>query len=175
LNNKIFLTFIGVFVSIAMLTGFSTNQPEPVTEATVSVIPSSPIVLEKKTKVIKTYKKNEQLKPKALVDILKEAGFKGDRLVEAFGIAMKESTGRPRSHNDNPDTGDNSYGLFQINMIGDLGPARLEKYNLESNKDLFDPLINAKIAYQMSNKGKNWSAWHGLTDSALKWMKEFPE
>jgi hypothetical protein len=27
-------------------------------------------------------------------------------------------------------TGDSSYGLFQINMIGDLGPERRDKFNL---------------------------------------------
>jgi hypothetical protein len=44
-------------------------------------------------------------------------------------------------------------------MIGSLGPARLEKYGLEANEDLFDPLTNAKIAFKMSNGGKDWSAW----------------
>jgi hypothetical protein len=60
-------------------------------------------------------------------------------------------------------------------MIGNLGPARLKEFNLSSNEDLFDPLTNAKIAYTMSNGGKNWSPWNGLGSSAQKWMKEFPE
>jgi hypothetical protein len=87
---------------------------------------------------------------------------------------MKESTGRPRSHNDNPDTGDYSHGLFQINMIGSLGPARLKQYKLDSNKDLFNPLTNAKIAFQMSNGGKNWSGWNGIGSSTTKWFSEYP-
>jgi hypothetical protein len=60
-------------------------------------------------------------------------------------------------------------------MIDSLGPARLEQYGLESNKDLFNPLTNAKIAFQMSNKGKNWSGWNGITDSTREWMKQFPK
>ena len=128
-----------------------------------------------KLAIKKTYKRNEQLPPKKLKAILYEVGFRGERLREAWGTAMKESTGRPRAHNDNHKTGDNSYGLFQINMIGSLGPARLEQYKLDSYEDLFNPLTNAEIAFQMSNGGKNWSAWHGITERTKEWMKEFPE
>jgi hypothetical protein len=117
------------------------------------------------------------LKPTPIVKETKTetaAGFRGQDLVEAWGTAMKESTGRPFAHNKNSNTGDNSYGLFQINMIGSLGPARREQYKLKTNSDLFDPLTNAKIAYQMSNGGKDWSAWHGLTDRTKAFMAEFP-
>jgi hypothetical protein len=55
------------------------------------------------------YKKNEQLKPKELKQILHDVGFRGQALKEAWGTAMRESTGRPRSHNNNRNTGDNSY------------------------------------------------------------------
>lgn len=121
------------------------------------------------------YKKNEQLKPKELKQILHDVGFRGKALKEAWGTAMRESTGRPRAHNQNRNTGDNSYGLFQINMIDSLGPARREQFNLESNEDLFNPVRNAEIAFMMSKGGKDWSAWKGITSSAKEWMKEFPE
>jgi hypothetical protein len=158
--------------------GFSTSELPPAEahqnemirfEAASIPIEPKPVVVER------TYKKNEQLSPEELKDLLYQVGFRGERLREAWGTAMKESTGRPRSHNDNRSTGDNSYGLFQINMIDSLGPARLEQYGLESNKDLFNPLTNAKIAFQMSNKGKNWSGWNGITDSTREWMKQFPD
>lgn len=123
----------------------------------------------------KTYKTNERMSAVELKDLLYQVGFRGERLREAWGTAMKESTGRPMAHNKNSKTGDNSYGLFQINMIGSLGPARLKQYDLGSNEDLFNPLTNATIAYTMSNGGKNWSAWNGLTESTRKWMKEFPK
>jgi hypothetical protein len=121
------------------------------------------------------YTANDKLSPQQLKDLLYSVGFRDQQLREAWGIVMKESTGRPMAHNQNSKTGDNSHGLFQINMIGNLGPARLKEFNLSSNEDLFDPLTNAKIGYTMSDGGKNWSPWNGLTGSTLEWMKEFPE
>lgn len=120
------------------------------------------------------YTVKSRLTANELKDLLYQVGFRGEALRLAWGTAMKESTGRPMAHNKNSNTGDNSYGLFQINMIGSLGPARLEKYGLDSNKDLFDPFTNATIAFQMSDGGKDWSAWHGITESTRKWLKEFP-
>jgi len=121
------------------------------------------------------YTKKTYLSGTNLKSILYSVGFRGQDLKEAWGTAMKESTGRPMAHNRNSNTGDNSYGLFQINMIGSLGPARLKQFGLKDNKDLFNPYVNAKIAYEMSNGGKNWSAWHGLTDRTKSWMKKFPK
>jgi hypothetical protein len=121
------------------------------------------------------YTAKDKLSAEELKDLLHFVGFRGDSLRQAWGTAMKESTGRPMAHNKNSKTGDNSYGLFQINMIGSLGPARLKEFGLDKNEDLFDPLTNAKIAYTMSNGGKNWAPWNGLTSSTLEWMKEFPK
>jgi hypothetical protein len=164
-----------VTTSLILLADTSSTQSLKVSSAATSPsftrLESVKIVEAEK----KNYAKNEQLSPEELKDMLSSVGFQGDALVQAWGVAMKESTGRPRSHNKNSNTGDNSYGLFQINMIGSLGPARLEKYGLESNKDLFDPVRNAKIAYQMSNGGKNWSAWGGMTDKTVYWMSKFPD
>ena len=111
--------------------------------------------------------------------VLQEAGFEGKALKEAWAIAMRESTGRPTAHNGNRATGDNSYGLFQINMIGSLGPERRAKFGLESNDELFDPLVNAKAAYYMSAKGTNWSAWEpyngGSKEEGFReWLSKYP-
>jgi hypothetical protein len=172
--NRILVVILSVFFAGNIIN--YTPEVEPKVIAYSTEIPSAPFVSPPKPEPkVKTYKKNEQLSPQELKDILYQVGFRGERLREAWGTAMKESTGRPRSHNDNPATGDNSYGLFQINMIGDLGPARRKQFNLESNEDLFNPVRNAEIAYFMSNKGKNWSSWHGITDTTRKWMKEFPK
>jgi hypothetical protein len=102
---------------------------------------------------------NQQLSNAELISVLRSVGFEGYSLKMAWAVVMKESTRRPFAHNDNASTGDNSYGLFQINMRGSMGPDRREKYGLESNEDLFDPMTNATIAYKMSNGGENWSAW----------------
>jgi hypothetical protein len=138
------------------------------------IFTEEPEPTEKQKPEVKTYKKNERLSPQELKDILYQVGFRGEALRIAWGTAMKESSGRPMAHNKNSKTGDNSYGLFQINMIGDLGPARLKKFNLKSNEDLFDPVRNAEIAFFMSNKGKNWSSWHGITNKTIYWMSKFP-
>jgi len=109
-----------------------------------------------------SYDRKAQLSNKELDGILKKAGFSGNGLKMAKAIAFHESTNRPMSLNKSS----NCYGLFQINMTGSMGPSRREKYGLKSNEDLYNPLINAQIAYQMSNGGKNWSAWS--TEDAAK-------
>jgi hypothetical protein len=120
------------------------------------------------------YDPTKPLDAHELKNLLSSVGFEGDKLKQAWAVVMKESTGRPMAHNQNSKTGDNSYGLFQINMIGNLGPSRLKKYGLGSNEELFDPLTNARIAYIISEGGKNWSPWNGIGQSTIKWMQEFP-
>lgn len=115
------------------------------------------------------YDPKHMLSDKELISILREAGFSGSSLKYAWAIAVKESTKRPMAYNKSSDC----YGLFQINMSGSLGDNRVEKYGLGSEKDLFDPLISAKIAYQMSNGGKNWSAW-STKNSAKLIIEDFP-
>lgn len=104
----------------------------------------------------------------SLYDILKSVGFQGEGLKMAYAIAMAESSGNPGAHNGNAGTGDNSYGLFQINMLGDMGPERRKRYGLSSNDDLLDPYINARVAFQMSNGGKNWGAWSTYNNGMYK-------
>lgn len=101
------------------------------------------------------YDRKTQLSDKQLDSILRQAGFEGNALSMAKAIVFYESTNRPMALNKSS----NCYGLFQINMTGSMGPNRREKYGLKSNEDLYNPLINAQIAYHMSNGGKSWSAW----------------
>lgn len=112
---------------------------------------------------------SKQLTPKQLARLLSHVGFKGEAHRLAWGIVMRESTGRPNAHNDNPRTGDDSYGLFQINMYGSLGPSRVEKFGLERKSDLFDPVRNAEIAHHMSAGGKDFGAW-GFGPNAYKYV-----
>ena len=116
---------------------------------------------------------NQQLNNSELISVLRSVGFQGSSLKMAWAIVMKESTGRPFAHNQNSRTGDNSYGLFQINMIGAMGPERLRKYGLKTNEDLFEPITNASIAYKMSNGGKNWKAWTTY-EKARGILSQFP-
>ena len=103
------------------------------------------------------YKASESLTDKELVQLLKAVGFEGKGLKMAWAVAKKESNGRPMAYNGNRNTGDSSYGIFQINMLGNLGDDRKEKFDLRSNVLLFDPVINAEITYYMTQGGNNWS------------------
>ena len=120
------------------------------------------------------YKPSEMLTDEELVLLLKTVGFEGVGLKKAWSIAKRESNGRPLAYNGDRKTGDSSYGLFQINMIGDLGPTRLEKFDLKSNKELFDPVTNAEITYYMTDGGSDWSAWKGMTPKAKEFYLKFP-
>ena len=108
---------------------------------------------------LKKYKGATELSDTDLVELLSAVGFEGKALKVAYAVAKKESNGRPLAHNGNQHTGDNSYGIFQINMIADLGDDRRDKFNLKSNTQLFDPVINAKIAFFMTRGGEDWSSW----------------
>jgi hypothetical protein len=117
-----------------------------------------------------------------LAQLLSAIGFEGKALKVAWAVVKKESSGRPLAFNGNTRTGDSSYGIFQINMIGGLGVDRRAKYDLNTNTDLFDPVVNAEIAFLMSNKGENWSSWHvgnsqyNKDNNKVKfWLDKFPE
>jgi len=112
---------------------------------------------------------------KALLGWLQQAGLSGDNLRTAWAVGMAESGGNPRAFNGNSNTGDKSYGLFQINMIGRLGPARLNQYGLKSNEDLFDPAVNVRVMIRMSGNCTNWSPWSAYkSGSYRKFLSQFP-
>jgi len=135
---------------------------------------SKEILVKNKHKKIEHYKNATKLTDKELKELLYLVGFRGQNLKEAWAVAKKESGGRPLALNQSHRTGDSSYGLFQINMIGDLGPDRREKFNLDSNVELFNPVLNAQIAYYMSRGGENWISWKGITHKTKQLMAKFP-
>jgi len=93
------------------------------------------------------------------MDLIHQAGFQGQAANTMYAIVMAESGGNAQALNDNSGTGDLSYGLAQINMLGALGPERLQQYGLKSNADLYDPLTNLKVAYALSNHGTDFTPW----------------
>jgi CBS domain-containing protein len=103
-----------------------------------------------------------------LKHLLFEAGFRGEALEIAFAVALAESAGKATAHNDDESTGDDSYGLFQINMLGAMGPERRKLYNLKANKDLFHPPTNARVAFAISQEGKDWDPWTTYVNGAYK-------
>lgn len=73
-------------------------------------------------------------------------------------IAMAESGGSTTAHNNNPSTGDDSYGLWQINYFGSLRGPRTQAYGLPQS--MYDPANNARAAVDIEKGGLgNWTTW----------------
>lgn len=87
------------------------------------------------------------LSPVDLYQLALDAGFPSDKAVQMAAIALRESGGDPSAYNGTPP--DDSYGLWQINMYGYLGPARMAEFGLTDKSQLFDPGVNAAAAYQI--------------------------
>jgi Lysozyme like domain len=101
--------------------------------------------------------------------LARQAGFSADReeAVIATAIALAESGGDPRAHNDNANTRDDSYGLWQINMFGALGPERRRDLGLTRDDELFDPATNARAARHVF-KQQGFLAWSVFKSEAYK-------
>lgn len=91
------------------------------------------------------------------------AGFRGSDRVTAVAVALAESGGDTQAHNSTPP--DDSYGLWQINMLGDMGPDRRRRLGIDANSALFDPIVNAQAA-KMIHAGSGWKAWTTYTSGA---------
>lgn len=169
---------IGVF-SLTMVSSYADDS-----NAQDGQVAAAPIVTDPLVK----YKNADELTSQELVELLAAAGFEGKALKTAWAVAMRESRGHPTSHNTNAKTGDNSYGLFQINMIGSMGVERLaklqDKIGIVKAADLLNPVANVKAAYYMTDGGKDWGSW-GLGPNAYdgssaepavtRWIAEFPK
>lgn len=80
--------------------------------------------------------------------LAKDAGFSGDDIYVAIGVAMAESSGDPNAVGD----GGDSIGLWQIN--------RPAWPNLGSVAELKDPANNARAAKHVHDHGRRgWGEW----------------
>lgn len=193
-SNRVVEQIASILIAVMSISIFSTYIQSSVAQQTTQTKDELKIQIDKEIEEHKVKIRNLELKKfseqktpftdEELVKMLSIVGFEGKALKVAWAVVKKESNGRPLAFNGNVKTGDNSYGIFQINMIGGLGVARRDKFDLESNKDLFDPVVNAQIAYYMSNEGSDWSAWgvgkfpyNGNTNQAMYnlWITKFPE
>lgn len=75
------------------------------------------------------------------------AGFSPDQAVTMTAIALAESGGNSDAHNPH---GENSQGLWQINAAAHPDLA---------GQNLYDPLVNAKAAFEVSQDGNDVSPW----------------
>lgn len=153
--------------------------PKEAVEVQPVLLSQSPVEKQLKIKApsdkLEKYRNKVKLSHLECKGLLKEVGFKGKALEQAWAIVMRESNCRSHAYNGNETTGDNSYGIFQINMIEEVGDSRREKFGMVSNALLLDPVTNAQIAHYMSKGGTDWSAWKGMTPRTLEWLKKFPK
>lgn len=101
------------------------------------------------------------LSPEQIAEHAHAAGFRGRDLSTAVAVALAESGGRTHAHNSTPP--DDSYGLWQVNMLGALGPERRRQFGLDADRDLFDPATNAAAAYAISGRGESFRPWTAYT------------
>jgi hypothetical protein len=87
--------------------------------------------------------------------------FSGEDLAIAVAIAKAESGWRTGALN--PNGLDNSYGLMQMNMYGDMGPARRQRWGLSSNDELYNPDTNMRAAYDLYSSTGGFSHWTTYT------------
>ena len=110
-----------------------------------------------------------------LVPLLKSVGATDEEAVRLAAIGMHESSGDPNARNTT--WPDDSYGLFQINMLDEpgykLGEERRKKYGI-TNADLLNPKTNAAVALDiMRTQGRSaWSTDDMVTPAQLEKGRE---
>jgi hypothetical protein len=181
-RNKEIISTLSIVALVTVLSNsanaisdLDTKNNLSIEQAQTSETASKEVFLVSKAKKLESFENKVSLTDLELKELLSLVGFKGKDLVVAWAVAKKESNGRPLAFNGNHKTGDSSYGMFQINMIDNLGPDRRTKFDLESNAELFNPVKNAEIAYYMTNGGEDWSSWKGITPRTKSWMAKFPK
>lgn len=95
-------------------------------------------------------------------------GLTPERARVAAAIGMAESGGNLTAHNTNAATGDNSYGAWQINMLGNMGPTRRVLFGITTNEQLFDLKTNARAMRILSANGADFSDWSTYKSGAYK-------
>jgi hypothetical protein len=181
-RNKEIISTLSIVALVSVFSNAANATPDLDTKNNLSLKQaqttdnaSKEVFLVSKAKKLESFENKVSLTDLELKELLSLVGFKGQDLVVAWAVAKKESNGRPLAFNGNHKTGDSSYGMFQINMIDNLGPDRRTRFDLESNAELFNPVKNAEIAYYMTNGGEDWSSWKGITPRTKEWMKKFPK
>lgn len=105
-----------------------------------------------------------------MVSLLKGVGATDEEAIRLAAIGKYESSGDSSATNfKRPDK---SYGLFQINMIDELGPARMKEFGLQREDQLLDPVTNAQAALKTlrgSTSGySQWSTNNKVTQADLE-------
>lgn len=107
----------------------------------------------------------ERLSVSEMVKLAKEAGFNDQEAAIMGAIGAAESSGNTKAYN--PQGRDNSYGLWQINMLGQMGEERRRQFGIENNEQLWNPQINAKAAREIFEQ-QGFDAWTVYQTGAYK-------
>jgi len=79
----------------------------------------------------------------------------------AIRVMLQESSGNPANHNYNPDTKDNSYGCFQVNLWGSNARTR------PPASELVKADVNVAYAYNLW-KSTGWCSSGGWLNTSIK-------
>ncbi len=90
------------------------------------------------------------LSPNQLKSVLKSAGFREPAIRTAYGIAMRESRGYPGVASQPNSNGTRDHGLFQINDV--------HRSYIDFTY-IYDAVYNARVAFNMSAGGTDFSHW----------------
>lgn len=116
----------------------------------------------------------KRLTPLEVARLAYAAGLRGDEIIAtAVAVCTEESQRYDQAWNFTEETGDRSYGLWQINLKGSLLEARLKEYNLKNGSDLYSPSVNARVMADLSKNGTKWTAWGAYTSG--RYEKNMPE
>lgn len=92
------------------------------------------------------------LSPTQRYQLALSVGFTRDEAVMALAVALAENgSGNPNAVNQNKPPALPDYGLWQINGIHAAMAGGVQ--------NLFDPVINARVALQLSRSGTGWLQW----------------
>lgn len=90
----------------------------------------------------------------AIANLMRAAGFPEDAIGVGLGVVQAESSGRLNATHPNTSgryAGTIDQGLWQINDM---------HKGMYAGKDIFDPLVNTQIAYELwKAAGNSWSPW----------------
>jgi hypothetical protein len=90
-----------------------------------------------------------KLSEREIISVMRKGGWGPyfDCMISA--IALRESGGDPAAFNGDAATGDESYGLLQLNLLRNT-QALMTLYGITDKKQLFDPLTNARAGWLLS-------------------------
>ena len=102
----------------------------------------------------------EEISIKEALALCNVVGFEPNQLDVAVAVMCAESGRWTKAWHDNLDANGNvtstDRGLYQVNTI----------HESVSDEEAYDPVENAKFAYQLSKQGTDWSPWMAFNSGA---------